>query len=89
MTGVLGNTEIGLCRAMWLREERMYFSNAQKLKKQEKEKIKLFIREMGFKQMFTHVLCFSNHKHSPWVFVQENKQRTSRCPLSHPPNDQK
>lgn len=38
--------------------------------------------EMGFKQMFTHVLGFSNHKHIAWVFVQENKQRLHRCPLA-------
>jgi len=30
--------------------------------------------EKGFKQMFTHVLGFSNHKRIAWVFVQENKQ---------------
>lgn len=37
---------------------------------------------MGFMQMFTHVLGFSNHKHIAWVFVQENKQSLSRCPLA-------
>lgn len=37
MTGVLGNTEIGLCRAMWLRERKKEWTSKM-LKKQKSRK---------------------------------------------------
>ncbi len=60
--------------------------NPKKEKKGGKDKIRLFIRRSkgrwDLSKCFTHVLGFSNHKHIAWVFVQENKQSLSRCPLA-------
>lgn len=75
---------------MWLWEEKNVRQKLpKKKKKRRKGQNKLVYTEvegeMGFKQMFTHVLGFSNHKHIAWVFVQENKQSLHRCPLEKHP----
>ncbi len=64
----------------------MYIKKSPKKTKRRKGLNKVVYKEvegeMGFKQMFTHVFGFSNHKHIACVFVQENKQSLSRCPLA-------
>lgn len=68
---------------MWLREEKNVRQEKKKKRKRQNKVVYMEVEEeMGFKQMFTHVLGFSYHKHIAWVFVQENKQSLSRCPLA-------
>lgn len=71
---------------MWLWKEKNVHQKIPKKKKRRKGQNKVVYKEvegeMRFKQMFTHVLGFSNHKHIAWGFVQENKQSLSRCPLA-------
>lgn len=90
MTGLFGKYRNRIVSSyVVVRRKECTSKTPEKKKKRRKGQNKLVYTEvegeMGFKQMFTHVLGFSNHKHIAWVFVQENKQSLHRCPLEKHP----